>query len=275
MPGTRPSTRWTNRTRWTAAASRSRPTAATGGRRRRSIDRNASRRRPLCGVEGQRASALQDDRLARFVRHGHWELGVGRFGSRNARIRRSRRFPDSRVAADTSSMIGQSTRRRAQSVRAAAPGPAGRGRRTALTDRCSSHGARIAGGHDGDAFGLFALGVGVIRLAIEAEQRRDLRVGPPRQQRQPPSEQRRREPQRADRVAGVVLAVAERALPVLPRFAPVNRRQRDEKAGLARPSTASKTQRSSSACSRARVVPDAAVVDRRRPRSDADCRSTD
>src|SRR5207302_11044184 len=43
-----------------------------------------------------------------------------------------------------------------------------------------------------------------------------------------PAERRRRDAQRADRVADVVLAVAEGALTVLPRLAPVHGRQSQE-----------------------------------------------
>ena len=110
-------------------------------------------------------------------------------------------------------------------------------------------------GDDREAFGLFALGVAEVGVTVETEQRRDLRIRPARQQRQPPSEERRGKPQRADRVAEVVLAVPKGALAVLPRLPPVDRGQPDEKRVSGHLNripacVAAKTARSSSACSR-------------------------
>ncbi len=105
-----------------------------------------------------------------------------------------------------------------------------------------------------------------------------------------PAERRRRDAQRADGVAGVVLAVAEGALAVLPGLAPVDRRQAHQK--RLRRQTAAAIARSSA--SRAvgaplervlarRVMEEARRLARaprsrrsaRSPRSDAGCRSTD
>jgi hypothetical protein len=56
-----------------------------------------------------------------------------------------------------------------------------------------------------------------------------LRVGPFRQEPHPPAEHRRCEAERANGMAGVVLAVTKRTLAVFPGLAPDDRRQRDEK----------------------------------------------
>jgi hypothetical protein len=85
--------------------------------------------------------------------------------------------------------------------------------------------------HRCDAFGLLRLGRGEIGGPIDPEHRCNVVVRPVGQQRQPPAKQRRRKPQGGDGVAGVVLAIPERPLAVLPRFPPVNRSQPDQKAG--------------------------------------------
>ena len=79
--------------------------------------------------------------------------------------------------------------------------------------------------HSDDAAGLFAFRVDEVLVAIEADQRGDVAMRPGGQQprRQP---ERGRDADGGERVAEVVLAVAERALAVLPRLAPVDRRQR-------------------------------------------------
>src|SRR5689334_7398540 len=121
--------------------------------------------------------------------------------------------------------------RRAEAVGAALPRAAARGvdERRGIT---IEPGTRITGRDDRKALGVFAFRVTVVVVAIEAEQRGDVRVGPSRQQRQAPAEQRRREPQRADRVTDVVLTVPKRALAVLPGLAPEDRGQADEKSVL-------------------------------------------
>src|SRR5687768_5534653 len=83
---------------------------------------------------------------------------------------------------------------------------------------------------DRDTLRLLALYPDEIRIAVEAENGGELFVGPSRQQGQLPAEQRRSHAQRADGMPGVVLAVTKRTLPVLPCLAPVNRRERDQKA---------------------------------------------
>ena len=75
---------------------------------------------------------------------------------------------------------------------------------------------------------IVPFGVGIVRVAIEADQRRDLVVRPVRQHHGAAAGDCRRHRQRGHGVAEVVLAVAERALAVLPRLAPVDRGQHHE-----------------------------------------------
>jgi hypothetical protein len=89
---------------------------------------------------------------------------------------------------------------------------------------------RVARGDDRNAFRLLALRPREIGVAVQAEDGGELFIGPSRQQRQLPAEQRRGHSQRADGMAGVVLAVTERALPVLPRLTPVDGRESDKEA---------------------------------------------
>ena len=76
--------------------------------------------------------------------------------------------------------------------------------------------------HQLAAFPLGALEVGA---AVEAEQRVDRFVRHVVEHQRRPAERGRRDAHRADGVAGVVLAVAEGALAVLPGLAPVDRRE--------------------------------------------------
>ena len=83
--------------------------------------------------------------------------------------------------------------------------------------------------HGGDQLRLLALArLREVLVAGKAEQRRDVVVGPAGEDAEVPAQKRRREAQRGQRVAGVVLAVPERALAVLPRLAPGDRRKPDE-----------------------------------------------
>src|SRR5205085_11102730 len=112
---------------------------------------------------------------------------------------------------------------RAQTVRTTEPRTCARGRdqRISAEPRTTSH--------NRNALGFLAFRVAEVRIAIESEQRTNLRIRPLRQQLHPPSEHRGGEPHRADRVPDVVLTVAEGAFAVLPCLAPDDRGQRDEK----------------------------------------------
>ena len=68
--------------------------------------------------------------------------------------------------------------------------------------------------------------------------RRDLRRRTSGSSDQTPAQDGRGKTQRRNRVAGIVLTVAECPLAVFPGFAPVNRGQRNQKAGVSRPRTA-------------------------------------
>ncbi len=72
------------------------------------------------------------------------------------------------------------------------------------------------------------LHVGKVRVAIEAEEGRDAIIAKPVPNERAPAERPGRAAHRGDGVSGVVLAIAKRALAVLPGFAPVNRRQTHE-----------------------------------------------
>ncbi len=90
----------------------------------------------------------------------------------------------------------------------------------------------ITGGDCHDAFRLFPLGAGEVRIPIDASHGRDVRIRPAREQHQAPAKERGGKTQCRNRMAGVMLAIAERPLSVFPGFAPVNRRQRDQKSWI-------------------------------------------
>src|SRR5262245_48549066 len=69
---------------------------------------------------------------------------------------------------------------------------------------------------------LLALCLEKILVAIDAGQRRDVAMAPVGQQRRLEAGERGGNTHRRDGVTEVVLAVAERALPILPRLAPVD-----------------------------------------------------
>ena len=87
---------------------------------------------------------------------------------------------------------------------------------------------RDAAGHGDDAAGLLPFGFEEIFVAIDAGCRGDVAVRPRRRQRATPSHDGGANRYGGYCVSHVVLAVAERALAVLPRFAPMNGGQRDE-----------------------------------------------
>ena len=76
---------------------------------------------------------------------------------------------------------------------------------------------------------MLALGACEILGSIQTEQVVDRFVGQAMQQHCAPAQGRGGDPQRADRVSDVMLAIAEGTFAVLPRLAPVDRRQADQK----------------------------------------------
>ncbi len=82
---------------------------------------------------------------------------------------------------------------------------------------------------------VLALGAREVLGPVQPEQVFDRLVGQAMQQPSAPAQGRGGDPQRADRVSRVMLAIAECALAVLPRLAPVDRREPDQK-GLRRES---------------------------------------
>ena len=87
---------------------------------------------------------------------------------------------------------------------------------------------RRRGGQRHDASGLFAFGVDEVLVAIDAGRRANRALRPRGQERRAPPGEAGGDGHGRHGVAEVVLAVAERPLAVLPRFAPVDGRQRDE-----------------------------------------------
>ena len=75
---------------------------------------------------------------------------------------------------------------------------------------------------------LFALGIHEVFVTIDACECGKRRLRPLRHKTGAPADRGSRIDEGGNRVAQIVLTVAERALAVLPRFAPVNRRQRDD-----------------------------------------------
>ena len=114
----------------------------------------------------------------------------------------------------------------AQLAGAAGPRPAA-GRVHQRRER-GRRGRRLARAHQEHAAGLFALGIGVVGVPIEAEEPCDRALRAARDERRPPPREPGGQPHGRDRVAEIVLTVPEGALAVLPRFAPVNRGQADE-----------------------------------------------
>ena len=91
---------------------------------------------------------------------------------------------------------------------------------------------------------LLALGACEILGSIQAEQVVDRLVGQAMQQHCAPAQGRGGDPQRADRVSDVMLAIAEGTFAVLPRLAPVDRRQADQKRLRREPAHQRRAQRS-------------------------------
>ena len=87
---------------------------------------------------------------------------------------------------------------------------------------------RRRGGQRHDARRLFALGFDEVFVAVDARGRGNRTLRPGGQQRGAPSGEAGGDGHGRDGVSEVVLAVAERPLAVLPRFAPVNGRERDQ-----------------------------------------------
>src|SRR5437660_136302 len=113
----------------------------------------------------------------------------------------------------------------AQAIRGSVPA-LGRGRLVERERQRPLGFARPDGEH---GFRVLALHAGVVSVAIEAEKPRDGRVRRVIEHERRPAERRRRDAQRADGVPDVVLAVAEGALAVFPRFAPMHRRESHQK----------------------------------------------
>jgi len=85
------------------------------------------------------------------------------------------------------------------------------------------------GTNDDEAARLLAFRLDKILIAVGASQRGDLRLRPLGQHLGVETGNRSGDADSRDRVPEIVLAVPERTLAVLPRLAPVDRRQRDEK----------------------------------------------
>ena len=78
-----------------------------------------------------------------------------------------------------------------------------------------SFGGRLRTGrvaHEHDAGRIFTLGIDEVVVSVDSGQRSNLPVRPAWQNAQAPAAQRGREPQRTNRVAGVMLTVSEGAL---------------------------------------------------------------
>ena len=101
----------------------------------------------------------------------------------------------------------------------------GRGRTPALRDGGG-------GGHGDERLGIFPLPLPARVLAPASQEELQLLIGHRAQDLEPPTHERGRKPQRGDRVAGVVLAVAVGPLPVFPSLAPGDRRQRGQEGPL-------------------------------------------
>src|SRR5262245_46288526 len=74
---------------------------------------------------------------------------------------------------------------------------------------------------------LFSLGVDKVAVAVQANKFRNVPMRPGGNELGPPSQHRRRQADGRNRMTEIVLAIPERALAVLPRLAPMDRRQRD------------------------------------------------
>ncbi len=83
-----------------------------------------------------------------------------------------------------------------------------------------------------EALRLFGLGIPAVFVSVHTPQRSKVVIRPFGQKPERPAEERRGDAQRGDRVPDVVLAVSEGAFTVLPRLAPLNRCERDEKTFL-------------------------------------------
>ena len=83
--------------------------------------------------------------------------------------------------------------------------------------------------HDRHAVRVFAFSSVEIIGPVQTEERRDGVVRQSLQEHHAPSQRRGRDADRADRMSGVMLAIAKGALPVFPGFPPVHRREPDQK----------------------------------------------
>src|SRR6185312_9921415 len=79
---------------------------------------------------------------------------------------------------------------------------------------------------------LLTLCLPVVIIAAEPEESSDEAIAHPVEEHQTPAKSRRRNAQRCKGVPRIVLAVAERALPVLPRFPPMYRGEAHEEGAL-------------------------------------------
>ena len=203
-----------------------RPTARSARHRRATASRRTRSgidRRPA--VERHGAAALEDQRrseLATAPESGN--AGTGQSDGGCGRLSGARR---SRVASAISSMNVHCDVILAQLTRLALPSAGAtprRARRDSTSTPAASTGASTASRHAR----LLALGLDEILVAIDAGERRDVAhaTTPAASARASPRAPRRTDGR--DRVTEIVLAVAERALAVLPRLAPVDRRQRDQ-----------------------------------------------
>ena len=82
---------------------------------------------------------------------------------------------------------------------------------------------------DGQKIGMFSLGPGEVFMTVQPEYASDLAVGQCLEQGQLPAQRRRGQPQCAECMSDVVLAISKRAFTVLPRLAPVHRAEPDQK----------------------------------------------
>jgi hypothetical protein len=172
-------------------------------------------------IEGECAAALKDQGA------GVWFAGSG-FGSGDTGVERSR-FIDA-VFACAPRITGRGhdfiddwplNMIATQAICATEPRAISRctHQRVGVKSGIANRESRIPA-DDRDALRFFAFSLAVIRITIEAQERRNLRIRPFREQLHAPSEQRGCEAECTDGVTGVVLTVAKRALAVLPRFTP-------------------------------------------------------
>ena len=140
------------------------------------------------------------------------------------------------VAAATASISGHGTCCGAQGVRSPGPGAAARpgpvSSSIALSTPRRSPGDRVGRRHEDQRVRVLPVGgleLPVVRLAIQPQQRRHVVVPRGLEEPRRPAEDRGGVARGGQRVAGVVLAVAEGALAVLPGLAPVDGAQAHQK----------------------------------------------